>query len=131
MHFEDTFAQNVIEDGLVDDELLPLPSIILWYRDLRRSTKGRSFGGTRMDSYQSGFDVVVVAKTGKIARQILNHVGDTIIGWKPLNSGQVVKTQSIWEGSRAVLEGTNKPSRFVATSRFEFGVFQNRVDNTP
>lgn len=130
-YFEDTFVQPVFEDALVDDETLPLPSIVIWYRDLRRGPRGRSFAGTRLDSYKSGFDVVVLAKTGKQARQILNYVGDTIIGHKFLNTGEVVKTQAIWESSRAVLDSANKPSRFAATSRFEFGVFANRVDNTP
>ena len=130
-YFETTFPQPIYEDALVDDETLPLPSVILWYRDLRRAPRGRSFAGTRLDGYRSGFDVVVVAQTGRIARQILNHIGDTIIGYKPLNSGQIVKTQAVWEGSRAVVDTANKPSRFAATSRFEFGVFQNRVTNTP
>lgn len=130
-YFDTTFVQPVYEDALVDDQTLPLPSLVLWYRDLRRAPKGRAYSGTRMDGYKSGFDVVVLAKTGKQARQILNYINDTVIGHKFTNTGQTVKTQAIWENSRAVLDSANKPSRFAATSRFEFGVFANRVDSTP
>lgn len=122
--------QNVYQDALVDDQTLnydPKPAIILWFRDMRRSPRGRSFGGTRMDSYRSGFDVVVVAKTGKQARQVLNYVNNQVVGKKFTNTGETVKTQSIWETSRAVLDSANKPSRFAATSRFEYGVFAKRV----
>lgn len=125
----------VYPDGLVDDETVDKfddgsvkPYFILWLRDLNRSPRGRSFGGTRMDSYRSGFDLVAVTNNGSESRRLLNLVSNKLIGWKPLNSGEVVKGNSLWEGSRAVKDSANRPSRFVSTGRFDFGVFQRRSD---
>lgn len=126
---------TVIPDGLMDEDSDRIPRdaagrvgpfLLVWFRSLNRSNNGDSFGGTRMDGYRSGFDLVSVAQDGQTARENLNMVADAMIGWKPVNSGQIVKLRSLFEGSRAVLDSASKPSRYAATDRYDFGVFAKR-----
>lgn len=137
-HFEDTFtAQTVIADGFLDVEEVPrfpdgsvMPFIVVWFRGIRRSgaRRGtRSFAGPRLDSYNSGFDAVCVANNGTDARNLMNYVTDTLVGWKPLNGGLVNTDSALWQSSRPILDAQNKPTRWAATQGFTYGVFQQRT----
>src|SRR5690606_16967337 len=106
------------------------PFIVLWFRALRRSgaRKGtRSFAGPRLDAYNSGFDVVCVASNPDHAQRLLNAVTNKVVGAKFENSGVTNVDGAIWDNSRPVLDSQNRPSRWAATQRFAFGVFQTRV----
>lgn len=125
----------VIEDGLIDGDYAEIekfangeikPFIILWFFSPRRRN-GRSFAHEKLDNHYAGFDVVVVARNGAEARKLINDVGDRLIGWKPDNSGGIVKGAGLWAQSRAMLDSNNRPSRWAATDRFEFGIQANKT----
>jgi hypothetical protein len=125
----------VIEDGLIDGEYDAIerfadgtikPFILLWFSTARRSG-GRSFQNEKLDGYIAGVDVVVVARNGAEARRLINDIADRLIGWKPENGGGIVKGSGIWSQSRAMLDSNNRPSRWAATDRFEFGIQANKT----
>lgn len=122
-------------DGLIDTEtgILKFPdnSIkpfgVIWFGNPRRSRRGRGFSNTKLDNYTVGADVVIVARNGTEARVLLNDIGNTLIDWKPENSGVVVEGSSLWRDARAVLDANNRPTRFAVTRRFEWGIQANRT----
>lgn len=126
----------VIEDGLVDGDYAEIdkfpngeikPFIIMWFTSARRSPMGRSFQHEKLDNHRASVDVVVVARNGTEARVLLNDVTDKLVGWKPDNAGGIVKGTGLWAQSRAVLDSNNRPSRWVATDRFDFGIQANKT----
>lgn len=131
----------VIPDGLLDtdDETIEKyrdesikPFIVLRFYSTRRSRRGRSFSSEKLDSHHTAFDVVVVARDGTEARLVLNPVSDSLIGFKPVNSGGIVKGDALWEGSRAIINSNDKPTRWAATDRFIFGISATKtVTQTP
>lgn len=128
----------VIPDGLLDtdddtilrykDESIK-PFIVLRFYSTRRSRRGRSFSSEKLDSHHTGFDTVVVARSGTEARLVLNSVSDSLIGFKPEGSGGIVKGEALWEGSRAIINSNDKPTRWAATDRFIFGVSAVKIPN--
>lgn len=132
--FETTYpGTRIVVDGLLDDDTVPKfangtikPFIILNFGGLRRAPRGRSYGGTRMDSYRSGFDVFVVASNPSDSRSVMNTLSNALIGHKFENCGETVKGMNIFENAKNVLDATNKPSRWVVTERFDMGVFAQR-----
>lgn len=125
----------VIEDGLIDGDYDAIekfpdgsikPFIILWFSVARRS-RGRSFQNEKLDNHIAGVDVVVVARNGAESRKLINDIANTLIGWKPENAGGIVKGSGIWSQSRAMLDANNRPSRWAATDRFEFGIQANKT----
>ena len=129
-------ALPVLPDGLPDEDSARIPRdasgdvtpfLIVWFRSMHRAPRGNSFGGTRMDSYRSGFDVMCVASDGTTARETLNAIANDIIGWKPVNAGALTKSRSLFENSRPVLDSNSRPSRFAATDRYEFSPFAKRT----
>lgn len=136
--FGTTFTnQETIVDAFLDSEDVPRfpgggvkPFIVLWFRGIRRSgaRRGtRSFGGPRMDSYNSGFDAVCVASNPSHARELMNYVTDEVVGRKFENTGLVTTDSALWEATRPILDAQNKPTRWAATQRFSYGVFQKRT----
>lgn len=136
-YIDSALPQTIIVDGLVETEDVPKladgsvkPFLILWFRGLRQSGRrrgSRSFAGSRLDSYTSGFDLIAVAANGTDARVLLNHANDVLIGYKPLNAGQINSDGQIWDNTRPVLDAENKPTRWAATARYQYGVFQKRT----
>lgn len=125
----------VIEDGLIDGDYSTIekfsdgsikPFILLWFSTPQRAG-GRSFQHEKLDGYIASVDVVVVARNGKEARTLINDIGDKLIGWKPDNSGGIVKGSGMWSQSRAVLDSNNRPSRWATTDRFQFGIQANKT----
>ena len=102
------------------------PFIIVWFAAPYRSG-GRSFQHEKLDGYRAGLDIVVVARNGSEARKLINDIGDRLIGWKPDNAGSIVKGRGIWSQSRAMLDSNNRPSRWAATDRFDFGIQANKT----
>lgn len=136
-YFETEFDATVIVDGLLDTEDVPKfpdgsvqPFIVLWFRGIKRSGSRRgtrAFAGPRLDAYTTGFDAVCVANNGGDSRSLMNYVTDQVVGWKPLNGGQVNTDSSLWQASRPILSAADKPTRWAATQGFEFSVFQSRT----
>lgn len=125
----------VIEDGLIDGDYDAIekfadgtikPFILLWFSVARRG-RNRSFQNQKLDQHYAGVDIVVVARNGAEARKLINDIGDRLIGWKPENAGGIVKGSGIWSQSRAMLDSNNRPSRWAATDRFEFGIQANKT----
>lgn len=125
----------VFPDGLMDtedgikrfDDGSIKPFIVIWFSNPRRSRRKRGFVDTKLDNYNAGADVVVVARNGTEARILLNDIGDTLIDWKPTNSGIVVEGSALWRDSRAVIDASNRPTRFAVTRRFEWGIQANKT----
>ena len=98
------------------------PFVVIWFGNPRRNRRGRGFVDSKLDSYTAGADVVVVARNGTEARVLLNDIGNTLIDWKPENSGRVVEGSALWRDARAVIDSDNRPTRFAVTRRFEWGL---------
>lgn len=133
----------VIPDGMLDaenDEGTPAeerlkfhpngtvkPFMVLRFGSARRSDRGRSMAFEKLDAHESSVVVVVVSRSGTECREVLNSVGNTLIGWKPENAGGIVKGKQIWEPSIATLDDNNKPSRWATSDRFHFGIQHNHT----
>lgn len=130
---------TVVEEGLHDAAPPPgglypggaiKPFICVWYSPVRRTRRGRgtSLINYRLDSHTAGFDVVVVAHEGKLARTILNEVTDLMLGFKPTGGGGIYKGNAGFEGFITVLDANNRPSRWASTDRFEFVPFAQKIE---
>jgi hypothetical protein len=126
----------VIEDGIIDgeyDEIEKFPNgdikpfIILWFSSARRANTGRSFQSHKLDQHRAGVDVVVVSRNGREARVLLNDITDRLVGWKPDNASGMIKGTAIWTQSRPMIEANDRPSRWAATDRFDFGIQTNKT----
>lgn len=141
--FGTTFTAPAVVDGLMDDEDLPFTvdewnnpigdkvAYILTFHDFVRtpSGRGRSIATTRLDSYYMDFDVITVGSTPSSVREAVNDLNDKIIGHKFLNSGQTVKSTSLWAGSRPVpLRETDTPSRYASHTRFRIPLSATSVN---
>ena len=114
------------EQGLVrtaEGQLVPY--IAPQYGSIRRSATGRSIASTRWDEYYSVVDVCCVAPAGRMARQMLDIVGDTLIGFKPLNSDEM--TIEGLPDNFVLINNAGRPSAFVASVRFKFAVNGSNV----
>lgn len=127
---------SVIEDGLLDDDDEAIQYnndgtvktfIVLWYSDVKRSARGRSFCDYKLDSHFATVDVVVVASSGAKCRTLLNDLTDKLIGFQTDEGGRMHKSNSLWGDSRNVIDDSNRPSRWARTSRFEFGISSKKV----
>lgn len=131
--FASSFTAPAVVDGLLDDEDLPFVVdewnnpvgdqvvFLLSFHDVVRTpnARGRSIASTRLDAYYMDFDVITVGATPTAVREAVNDLNDKIIGHKFLKSGQVVKSTSLWAGSRPVpMRETSVPSRYAAHTRF-------------
>lgn len=132
-----------IPDGLMDDDnydadgnkiKIPTfpsgqikPFVVLWFGNARRTARHRGFTNSKLDSYTTGTDLVVVARSGTEARTLLNDIGNTILDFKPENSGPIVKGSALWRDARAVIDSQSRPTRFATTDRFEWGFQHNKT----
>ena len=133
----------VIPDGMIDaengdstpvEERLKFhpdgtvkPFMVLRFGSARRSDRGRSMAFEKLDAHESSVIVAVVSRNGTECRELLNHVGNTLIGWKPENAGGIVKGKQIWEPSIATIDNQNKPQRWASSDRFHFGIQANHT----
>ena len=128
-------ALTVIPDGMPDasdDEIETFPDgsvkpfLVLWFAEPRR-TSGRSFADYRLDAHEASVDVVGVARDATTCRLIMNQVSDFLIGFKTSGGGRLHKGESLWGDSRRYLDDSNKPARWVRTSRFQFGIASRKI----
>ena len=126
-HVVSTFsAYDVKQDELLDDEaMLKLsnrtkPFIVLRWHGLERQIDNASFAGVRHDEYKSAVDIVFVAPTPKIARQGLNMVMDSLIGWQVPGGSQLTPNggQSVFPS----VDYEGKPHLYLAVNTLEFQV---------
>ena len=142
---QDSFAKKlrdeyphipVIEDGLMDDDNDSIltysdgtvkPFIVIWFQTPRRTRRGRSVAGARLDQRVAAADVVVVARNGTEARRVMNDVIDTLIGFKPDGSGAVVEAErQLWSDPQQI-DTRNRPSRWAVPYSVEWGIFSKKT----
>lgn len=131
-HVTSTFPNYEIkEDYILDDEqLLKLdnrlkPFIVLRWHGLIRSANNASFAGARYDEYSSAVDIIAVAPNPRIARQVLNHVLDGLIGWQVPGGSQL--TPFGGESVAAVADYNGKPHVYLAVNSLTFQVNSDGV----
>lgn len=123
----------VIEDGILDDANLLrdtatgqlVPYVIVRFGPLRRSALGYSIAGARHDDYYSTTDILVVAPKGRMARQGMMILTDSLLGFKPDGTSEMI----IEGGSSefVVMSNEARPSAFVSSIRMRYGVNQAGV----
>lgn len=117
----------IYPDSPLDEESLVrtaegqlFPYIAPQYGSIRRSAVGHSLASTRYDEYYSVVDVCCVAPFGRAARQMLDVCADTLIGFKPTNSGEM--TIEGLPDNFVLVSNAGRPSAFIASVRFKFPV---------
>lgn len=126
----------LLEEGLIDsdDSVIETyssgavkPFMVTWARNPTKTGNGKSFAGTRLDQRKGGMDVVIVARSGKEARDVANDVYDKIIGFKPTGSGRVTDAdRGLWSDARGLDMG-NRPTRWAVSLSFEWGLYHDKV----
>lgn len=101
--------------------------LVINFGNLRRQRRGRSLVDYKLDSHESGFDLFAVAHDANTARELINSVNDALIGFKPTGSGGLHMGDALFEGVREVVDTMNRPTRVLATSRFRFVPFAQKV----
>lgn len=101
--------------------------LVINFGNLRRQRRGRSLTDYKLDSHESGFDLFAVAHDAKTARKLINAANDALIGYKPTGSGGLHMGDALFEGVREVVDTQNRPTRVLATSRFRFVPFAQKV----
>lgn len=102
------------------------PFIVLWFSSVKRSRRGRSFGNMKLDSRYGSVDVVVVANNPTDCRLLLNDVSDTLVEFQTAYGGKMVESSSLWGQARSI-DIANRPTRYAATNRFDFGVAARKI----
>lgn len=124
-----------IEGGMLDtdDGILKFPdgSIkpfgVIHFGNPRRSARNRGFVDSKLDQYSVGADIAIVARSANETRVLLNDIGNTLIDWKPVNSGRVVEGAALWRDTRSILDARSRPTRFATTRRFEWTFQASKV----
>lgn len=107
-----------------DDSIKPF--VILWFSTVKRRSRGRAFGGYKLDARYASVDVVVVARDDNDARLVLNDMADRLVGFVPETGGGLHESSSLWGSTRSI-DIQNRPTRFAMTQRFDFGVSARKV----
>lgn len=126
-HIRATFpGYDVYEDDVIDDEYLQKinnnikPYIVLEWDGIQRNTAATSFAGVRYDEYNAAVNVMVVAPTGKQARQSFNVIFDSLIGWKPSQAGAL--TPVAGGGIYVINNSAGRPHVYVASGMLSFTI---------
>jgi hypothetical protein len=117
--FEDTVPDEVSIPS--DTNLEFKPYGILRFGPLRPSYGGGwAVAGPRHDDYNSTVDVMAVAPTGRMARQLHDVMMDCLIGFAPGGGGTITSEGS---GSNFVVSSNEvRPTQMVAMARLKFPV---------
>lgn len=123
------FPVTVITDGAIDADEVPKfsdgrvsPFIVVSFGEIQRTGTGRSFAGWKLDNHRSTVDFRFVANNATTPRLMRNILNNELVGWKPDRSGALVKSTALWADVRSYIDAQNRPTRWVANSRFEYGV---------
>jgi hypothetical protein len=115
---------EVYEDYVLNEQELQRvdarvkPYIVIAWHGLTRLPNGASFGGVRLDEYESGFDIGVIAPTPKQCRKGLNIIVDNLIGWSYDNVAYMTPGQS--SGAFVVSDREGVPHLYMAMADFTF-----------
>jgi hypothetical protein len=96
----------------VGDALIPY--VVARFGDMAQGG-GRSFVGARGDQYYMMVDFACVASEAIIAEQVQSKVIDTMLGYKPLNFGELNKMPG---GGSFIVTDESRPLVFVAVASF-------------
>lgn len=116
---------ELYEDTVLDDEYLlrvdgnVKPYIVLRWGGLMRSPQNASFGGVRLDEYTSNFDLNIIAPTPRQAREAMNIILDSLIGWKP---DAIAPLIPLGGGVYVQNDVNGRPHVYIASHRLEFVV---------
>lgn len=117
----------IIEDSLPDDVQVQrdendqmIPYVILRYSPLRSRAYGGGIAGIRYDDYYANVDVLTAAPVGRMARQLLDVVCDSLLGFDPGDGGET----ALEGGASQFVVSSNevRPTQFVCTVRMRFVV---------
>lgn len=124
-HIETTFPNyEIIEDEVLDDESIARlqnktkPFIVLRWSGLSRNPSNASFAGVRHDEYISDFDIIAIAPSPRIARQLLNYFMDRLIGHKLSNGYQL--TPLLGQAVYPATESGASPKLYMGIGTLEF-----------
>lgn len=126
----------VIPGGLLDDDSSTIkkydtgaikPFITINFQTPRRTRRGRSLAGVRLDQRVASADIMVVARSEAEARLFMNDIIDRIIGFKPVGSGAITESERQLWGDARQLEVSNRPSRWVMSFSVDWGIFSKKV----
>jgi hypothetical protein len=119
-------SYKVYEDYILSEEQLQRvdarvkPYIVIAWHGLSRLNRGASMAGVRLDQYESGFDIGVIAPTPKQCRRGMNIILDNLVGWSYDNVGRLTPGQS--SGAFVVAERDGVPHLYMAMADFTFPV---------
>lgn len=117
---------DVREDDVIDDDYLQKlnnnikPYIVLEWDGIQRDTMSTSFAGVRYDEYNAAVNIMVIAPTGKQARQSFNVIYDKLIGWKPQQAGPLTPVGG--SGNYVINDNSGKPHVYVASGALSFTI---------
>lgn len=137
-HFQTLYPNYVVRAwALPDDENIEYwpgtssmkPHLFIWFSKLRRTSKrrSRSLVSYKLDSHETGFDVLVVSQDAETSNYVANQIANDIIGFKPARGGGIHKGQSISEAPMQVKASGPVPIRWVSTDRYRFVPFAQKI----
>ena len=131
-HIETALSSYEIkQDYVLDDEsILKLdnrikPFIVIRWHGLVRSFTGASFGGVRLDEYNSAVDIIAVAPNPRISRQALNYAMDALIGWQVPGGSPL--TPEGGSSAFSVPDYNGKPHMYLSVNTLSFQVNSDGV----
>lgn len=131
-HIQTTFPNYEIkEDEVLDDEYLVnlngnvKPFLVVRWHGLNRSVNNNSFAGVRWDEYNSAVDIIAIAPSPRIARRVLAHVMDGIIGWVVPGGGQLIPSGGA--SVSAIMDPQARPHLYLAVNTLTFQVDSNAI----
>lgn len=115
--FEDTLPDEVMPGRDADGQMIPY--IILRFGPLRKAYgTGEAVAGVRHDNYFGTVDVMGIAPTGRMARQLFDILTDCLVGFAPGDGGTISL-----EGSASnfvVSSNEARPTQMVCMVRMKF-----------
>lgn len=124
----------VITGGLPDqdndtiqpvDDVIPT-FVILWFSNVKKGKK-QSFAGNKLGSHYATVDVAVIASNDDRARRFINELSDRLEDFKPAEGGRMSIGTPLFGDGRQIRQEAGKPSRWMRTNRFDFGVASKRI----
>jgi len=122
---EEFVNYEVHEDALHDDYLIRLDAngklrsyFVVRFGPARRTAGGGNMGNQRNDEFYSTMDLSVVAREGKIARQVMSIAHDRLEGWAPEHGEKL--TGGGGTGYFTILSNDARPTAYIVEMRFRF-----------
>lgn len=111
-----TKVARVFVSGVPDVNATPqMPYVVLYFSPPIRAARDRGIVSTRHDTNLLGVSVEIVSTTDDSARAVQDIVLDTLVGYRPTNSGELILEGGTSYASAAT---TVKPSRYTRSIGF-------------